>query len=129
MKNSPSLMMRILVVEDHPVVRELLCKLLAQQTDVATVTGCDDGQEAVRLLRGGLEINLLLTDYQMPVMGGLDLTRQALALRPAIRVIVLSFCPEKIVRAKALAAGARECLSKEGDFEELLTAMRAVHAA
>lgn len=129
MKNCPSLMMRILVVEDHPVVRDLLCKLLIQQTDVATATAAADGQEAIQLLKKGLEINILLTDYEMPVMDGLKLTRRVLALMPEMRIVVLTFCPPALAQPKVLAAGAKVCLSKDGDFEELLTAIRAVHAA
>ncbi|RVT98504.1 response regulator transcription factor [Mucilaginibacter limnophilus] len=128
MVNSPFLMMKVLVVDDHQVVREGLCQLLSAQPDMEVVANAADGRAALDLLNDGLQLNLLLTDMNMPGMDGLELTRRSTKLRRGLRVIVLTLHPLLAVKPRVLAAGAKDCVSKDGSIDELLTAIRAVHA-
>jgi DNA-binding NarL/FixJ family response regulator len=122
-------MINVVVVDDHKIVRDGLCKLLSDQMDIKVMASVATGDAAMILLNQGLAANMLLTDLNMPIMDGLELTRQALAFRKNLRIIVLTFQPLIAVKPYAIAAGAKACLSKDGDLDELLTAMRAVHAA
>jgi DNA-binding NarL/FixJ family response regulator len=122
-------MMKILVVDDHQVVREGLCKLLSGQPDMEVVANAADGQAAMDLLQSGLQLDFLLTDINMPRMDGLELTRQSTRLRKGLQVMVLTFYPLLAVKPRALDAGAKDCFSKDCGIDELLAAIRAVHAA
>jgi DNA-binding NarL/FixJ family response regulator len=120
--------MNVLVVEDHKIVRDLLCTLLATEQDVEVVTGAENGQQALQLLNNGLQADVVVTDINMPVMNGLELTRKLTMLRPDIEVIILTYVPKSVACKSALAAGAKHCLSKDGGLDELLAALRSVHA-
>lgn len=122
-------MIKIMVVDDHPIVRESLCRLFSAQDDMEVRAEAADGQAALQLLKEGLQINLLLTDLNMPLMDGLELTRQAVALQEDLRVIILTFHAQPVVKQSALAAGAKACLSKDDDLAVLLSTIRSVHAA
>nr|WP_294791610.1 response regulator transcription factor [uncultured Mucilaginibacter sp.] len=118
-----------MVVDDHAIVRESLCELLSAQGDIKVQAAATDGQAALQLLQDGLQINLLLTDLSMPLMDGLELTRRAISLNAELRVVVLTFHTQPIVKQLTLAAGAKACLSKDDGLPKLLDTIRAVHAA
>jgi DNA-binding NarL/FixJ family response regulator len=121
-------MIRILVVDNHDVVRDGLCEFLAAQAGIEVAARASNGHAAMLLLNDGLEVNFVLTDIHMPHMDGIELTRQIAALDKGVNVIVLTFYSHPQVKQRVLAAGAKECLSKDGDLEDLLTAIRTVHA-
>ncbi|WP_345100405.1 response regulator transcription factor [Mucilaginibacter panaciglaebae] len=122
-------MMRIIVVDDHPVVRNGLCQLLGGQDDIEILASAADGDATLALLKSGIQANMVLTDLNMRGMDGWELTRQLTALNPALFVIILTLHPQIAVKQRALAAGAKDCLSKDGDIDELLSALRAAHAS
>jgi DNA-binding NarL/FixJ family response regulator len=119
-------MIEIMVVDDHPIVREGLCQLLSAQDDIVVRAEAADGQAALQLIKEGLQINVLLTDLNMPLMDGLELTRQAVAFKLDLHVIILTFYAQRVVKQRALAAGAKACLCKDDNLADLLDTIRAV---
>ncbi|MFD2145900.1 response regulator [Mucilaginibacter antarcticus] len=119
--------MNVIVVDGHTVVRTILCQLLANELDIETVTGADSGQAALQLLSNGLQANIIITGVNLPGMNGYDLTRKIVALKQGPKVIVLTSLPKRMSCEMALEAGAKECLSKDGNYAELLAAVRKVH--
>ena len=117
--------LKIIVVDDHASVREGLRAFLDSQSDLEVVGAVSNGNDVLTILNSGFEAEVLLTDYYMPVIDGLELIRQALSIRPSLKVIMLSTHPMKSLKEKALAAGAKACLDKKGDLRELLAAIRA----
>jgi two-component system response regulator DesR len=120
--------MRILVVEDHAIVRDLLCKLLNDQPDMDIVAGVANGAAALSLLSTGIHADIVLTDLNMPGMSGLELTKSVVQLDSSTHVIILTMQPLMMVRERALLAGASECLSKDGSFSDLLACIRLIHS-
>jgi DNA-binding NarL/FixJ family response regulator len=122
-------MMKIMVVEDHALVRNLLCQLLAAEPDVELARGAPDGEEALRLLQEEQHPDIVLTDLNLPGMDGLELTRRALTLDQDLRVVILTLQRDFGLRQRSLTAGAKDCVLKDGSFADLLAAIRAVHTA
>ena len=118
-------MIRIVVVEDHPVVRVGLERLLAAEADIEIVGTAQNGAEAVELLEG-LPCDVVLMDLSMPVMDGVEATSRIVAAHDgAVRVVVLtSFSAREDVIA-ALDAGASGYLLKDAEPQELLAGVRA----
>jgi len=115
--------LRVLLVDDHKVMREGLAALIAEEKDMKIVGQAGDGREAVKLARE-LEPDVVIMDVAMPVMPGDEATRRIKAELPQIRVVALSMFAEPGVREKMLGAGAEIYLPKTGPSEELLAAIR-----
>jgi len=118
-------MINILVVDDHKLVREGICQLVAGQVDMQVVATADNGQTALDLLSQNLKVDLLLTDLNMPFMSGLELTQRALANYDGLQILVLSMHCSPSTSQKLIAAGARACLAKD-DGNELLSSIRLI---
>jgi DNA-binding NarL/FixJ family response regulator len=118
---------RILVVEDHHVVRQGLVALLNTVPDMIVVAEGADGKQAVDLFRQH-EPDVTLMDLRMPNMGGVDAVVQIRQDYPAARIIVLTTFDGDEDIYRALQAGARAYLLKGMFGEELMDAIRAVHA-
>jgi DNA-binding NarL/FixJ family response regulator len=122
---------RILLVDDHAPFRASLGALLARQPGLQVVGEAADGAQAVAAIRLGAadaQPDLVLMDLEMPVLGGLEATRQLLALRPDLRVLGLSSHDDPPFAAALLAAGAQGYLLKDDPLPELLQAIHAVAA-
>lgn len=118
---------RVLIVDDHAVVRGGLSKFLQVHKDLELVGEAENGAEAVRLTRQ-LQPNVVLMDLKMPEMDGVAATREIRSKHPSVRVIVLtSFAEDNMVQG-ALQAGATGYLLKNVSGAELATAIRAAHA-
>jgi len=116
---------RLVVVEDHPVVRVGLERMLGNEQDMQIVGTAENGAEAVELL-DRVDADVVLMDLSMPVMDGIEATRRIVAAHDgAVRVVVLtSFSAREDVIA-ALDAGASGYLLKDAEPQELLAGVRA----
>ena len=118
---------RILVVDDHPLLRQGIAGLVADQSDMSLVAEASDGREAIQQFRAHRP-DVALMDIQMPDMNGLD---AIIAIRnefPEARIIVLTTYTGDVQVLRALKAGARGYLLKNSLHKELLETIRAVHA-
>jgi DNA-binding NarL/FixJ family response regulator len=118
---------RVLVADDHPVVRMGLVSLIKSQADMAVVAEAGNGKEAIELYRQHRP-DLLMMDVRMPVMTGVDATVALRAEFPDSRILILTTyeADEDIVRT--LRAGAQGYLLKDSAGPEMLEAIRAIHA-
>ena len=122
-----SVPIRILVVDDHPLLREGIAALVGGQADMTLVAECSNGREAVQAFRTHVP-DVTLMDLQMPEMGGLDAIGAIRGEFPDARVIVLTTYSGDVQVVRALQAGARAYLLKNQVHKELLDTIRAVHA-
>jgi DNA-binding NarL/FixJ family response regulator len=118
---------RILLADDHKILREGLRSLLAQLPDVAVVGEAADGEAAIALARQ-LRPDLIIMDVVMPGTDGIAATRQIHAECPATKVIALSMHSDRRYVSEMVRAGALGYLVKDGSFEELQQAIRGVMA-
>jgi two-component system NarL family response regulator len=116
---------RVLVADDHPVVRAGLAAILATEPDIAVIAEAGTGGEAVELHRRH-QPELTLMDLRMPEMGGVEATRAICREFPAARIIVLTTYDGDEDIHRALQAGARGYLLKHMLRRELVAAVRAV---
>ena len=116
---------RILIADDHKIVRDGLRALLEREPDFRVVGEASNGREAVEVARE-LVPDVLITDLVMPVLNGIDATRQIVAEQPQVRVMTLSMHSDRRFVTDMLQAGAVAYLRKESAFEELAEAIRAV---
>ncbi|HXA75491.1 MAG TPA: response regulator transcription factor [Candidatus Acidoferrales bacterium] len=118
---------RILVVDDHPVVREGVDALVRRQRDMRIVAQATNGREAIQQFRAQRP-DVTLMDLQMPEMNGLDALMALRAEFPEARIIVLTTYAGDTQVLRAIKAGARAYLLKNALHKELLDTIRAVHA-
>jgi NarL family two-component system response regulator LiaR len=117
---------RVLVVDDHAIVRKGICALLATEQGIEVMGEAKEGEEAV-CKTARLRPEVVLMDLVMPGMDGLEAIRRILADRPEVRILVLtSFAGDDKVFA-AIRAGALGYLLKDSGPEELVQAIRQVH--
>jgi DNA-binding NarL/FixJ family response regulator len=117
---------RILCIDDHPIVRDGLASIIALQPDMEMAGGAESGAKGLSMFRS-MNPDITLVDLRLPDMSGHELTRQILAHAPEARIIVLTSFEGDADIERALAAGARGYVVKGSAREELLGAIRAVH--
>jgi two-component system, NarL family, response regulator NreC len=118
---------RILLADDHRILREGLISLLEKQPGLKVVGEAEDGRSTVRLTREVLP-DIVVMDIKMPGLNGIEATRQILAENPAIKVIALSMHPDKHFVKAMLLAGASGYLLKYSASQELIKAIELVMA-
>lgn len=118
---------RVVVADDHPVVREGLSAILARQPDMAVAAEAENGEQACERCSAE-QPDVVLMDLRMPGMGGVAATRWIGERYPACHVLVLTTFDGDEEIYQALKAGARGYLLKDAGREELLSAIRGVHA-
>ena len=116
---------RILLADDHRVLRHGLRVLIEKQSDCEVVAEATDGIEAVRLSQK-LRPDVVVMDVSMPRLNGIEATRQIRAALPEVRVLALSMHPHRRMVAEMLRAGASGYLLKDCETSELKTAIRTV---
>jgi len=116
---------RILVVDDHPIVRSGLTSVLSTQADFDVVGEASNGEEAITAA-SRLEPDLVLMDLRMPAKNGVDASAAILAERPSTRVVVLTTYASDGEVLRAIEAGAVGYLLKDVPHDELFRALRAV---
>jgi DNA-binding NarL/FixJ family response regulator len=121
-----SLPIRVLVVDDHVLLRQGIAGILASEAEIALVAEAADGAEAVETF-ARVRPDVTLMDLQMPVLSGIEAIQRIRSGAPQARIIVLTTYPGDVQAVKALKAGASGYLLKSSLIDELLRAIRAVH--
>jgi DNA-binding NarL/FixJ family response regulator len=116
---------RVLVADDHPIVRGGIVGLLADTDDIEVIGEASDGLEAVQLAEE-LGPDLVLMDQRMPGLGGDEATSRILAARPATKVVILTTYESDTSILTAIEAGASGYLLKAAPPEEILAGIRSV---
>ena len=117
--------MKVIIADDHPVVRQGLRQMLAVESDLTVVGEARNGQEVVDLSRR-VPWEVAVLDYNMPGKNGLELIKELRQRYPGRAVLILSMYPEDRYAVRALKAGASGYLTKESAPDELVSAIRKV---
>ncbi len=120
-------MIRVLVVDDHPIVRQGLVSVLGDEDDLEVVGEAGSGREAVARVQR-LQPDVVLLDLEMPDLDGVDAIPQLLALRPGLGIVVFTAYDTDERVLGAVRAGARGYLLKGASAEEIARGIRSVHA-
>lgn len=120
-------MIRVLLADDHKIVRAGLKELLSETGDIAVAGEANDGTEALARIREG-EYDVAVLDMSMPGRSGIDLIRQVKQEKPRLPILVLSMHSEEQYAVRALKAGASGYLTKESAADQLVTAIRRIAA-
>lgn len=129
-------MIRVLVCDDHQIVRQGIRQMLADAVDIALVAEAEDGPAALRLIRDAnapgvaadARLHVVLMDIAMPNRDGLDVLRQIKGEFPKLPVLMLSTYPDKQYAVRSLKLGAAGYLNKSADSETMTGAIRKVAA-
>jgi two-component system, NarL family, invasion response regulator UvrY len=117
-------MIRILLVDDHPVARQGIRTVLTDRVKDAVVGEAADASSALAQVQSG-EWDLLIADISLPGMSGLELLKEVKRLHPALPTLVLSMHPASQFARRAISAGAIGYLTKDSDLEEFVAAIDA----
>jgi two-component system invasion response regulator UvrY len=117
---------KIVIADDHPIVRAGLKQILADASDIEVVAEASDGHEILKLIRKG-GVDVVLLDISMPGLMGLDALKQMNAENPKLPILVLSMHPEEQYAIRALKAGASGYLTKAAAPEQLIGAIQKVY--
>lgn len=118
-------MIKVLVVDDHDLVRMGITRMLADISGIKVIGEAASGEDALRLARE-LSPQVVLMDVKMPGIGGLEATRKLLRQDPGIRVLAVTVCDEEPFPSRLLKAGAAGYLTKGAALEEMVRAIRVV---
>jgi two-component system invasion response regulator UvrY len=118
-------MIRVLVADDHAVVRRGLVQILAEAPDMVVAGEASTGREVLQAVWKH-DYDVLVLDIAMPEGGGLEVLQQLQTLKPDLRVLILSMYPERQYAVRALKTGAAGYLTKESVPDELIAAIRKV---
>ena len=119
-------MIKIVIADDHPIVRAGLKQILADASDIEVVAEAGDGHEILKLIRKG-GVDVVLLDISMPGLMGLDALKQMSLENPKLPILVLSMHPEEQYAIRALKAGASGYLTKAAAPEQLIGAIQKVY--
>ncbi|HQV41786.1 MAG: UvrY/SirA/GacA family response regulator transcription factor [Moraxellaceae bacterium] len=118
-------MIKVLVVDDHDLVRMGITRMLSDITGISVVGEAANGEDCLRVSRE-LDPHVVLMDIKMPGIGGLEATRKLLQQSPDVRVLAVTVCDEEPFPSRLLKAGAAGYLTKGAALEEMVHAIRAV---
>ena len=116
---------RILIVDDHALIRRGLADLLRYEKDLAVVGEASDGEAAVAVATE-LKPDVVVMDLMMPVMDGVEATRRIKAVLPEAKILILTTFGTSVDVARAIAAGASGAIMKDASMEDQLNAIRTV---
>lgn len=120
-------MIRVLVVDDHELVRSGITRMLTDNPDIEVIGQASSGEEAVDFVRKDAP-DIVLMDIRMPGIGGLEATRRILRIDDAIRVIVVTACADDPYPTRVMQAGATAYITKGADIKEMVRAIRMAHS-
>jgi two-component system invasion response regulator UvrY len=118
-------MIRVLIADDHTLVRKGLKQILLETKDIGEVDEAKDGKETVNIV-GRKKYDLVLLDISLPGRSGIEVLKQIKCLKPKLPVLILSMHPEEQYAVRSLRAGAAGYLTKESAPDELIDAIRKV---
>jgi two-component system invasion response regulator UvrY len=118
-------MVNVIIVDDHPIVRQGLKQILSEEPDISAFGEARNSQEVLELIRKK-DWDIVVLDITMPGRGGLDVLKEIKHERPKLPVLILSIHPEDQYAVRALKAGASGYLNKESAPEELVRAIRKI---
>jgi two-component system invasion response regulator UvrY len=118
-------MIRVLIADDHAIVREGLKQIVADTLDIIVAGEAKDGHEALDMISKN-NYDVVLLDISMPGMSGLDVLKQLRSQKPQLRILILSIYPEEQYAVRTLKAGASGYLTKDSAPDELVAAIRKV---
>lgn len=116
---------RVLILDDHPVVREGLARLIAHEPDLMVCAQCSEGPEALAQL-GPARPDVAVVDISLPGINGLEVIKTLLARRPGLPILVVSLHDENVYAERALRAGARGYVMKRESADRVVEALRKV---
>jgi len=114
---------RVLLVDDHRLVRHVLARVICAEPDIEVVGEGSNGQEALVLTRE-IVPDVILMNVRLPVLNGVEATRAILAEFPGIHVIGMTLVDNSAESQAIREAGATACVSKSGPMEDLIRAIR-----
>ena len=120
-------MIRVLLADDHKIVRDGLKRILAATVDLQVAGEAGDGDALLRLAKSA-DYDVAVIDLSMPGLSGIALVKRLTAEKPKLRVLVLSMHGEQQYAARALKAGASGYLNKDSAAEQLVSAIRKIAA-
>lgn len=120
-------MIRVLVVDDHDLVRSGIVRLLADSDNIDVVGEANCGEDAVKLCRE-LAPDVVLMDINMPGIGGLEATRKAVRYNPDLKVIAVTACDDGPFATRLMQAGAAGFMSKGAEVNEMVRAVLKVNS-
>lgn len=120
-------MINVLIVDDHPIVREGLSKIVQLEKDIVVSGLAKDACEAIKLM-ATKKIDVVLLDISMPGISGLDIIKDLKSLQSTAKIVMLTMYPEERFAIRALKAGATGYLTKETAPDELIKAVRVVYS-
>jgi DNA-binding NarL/FixJ family response regulator len=120
-------MIRILLADDHEIVRDGLKRILAATGDLQVVDEAANGDQALALVRAN-DYDIAMLDMSMPGLSGIDLIKRLKAEKPALKLLILSMHGEAQYAARALKAGASGYLTKDSAGDQLVLALRKIAA-
>ena len=116
-------MIRILVADDHPIVRKGIIQVLKHISKTFLITEVDNGQDAIKKAVKN-EYEVIMLDISMPIVGGLDVLKQIIKIKPHSKVLMLSTYNESQYIIRSMKLGASGYLTKSGAADELETAIK-----
>lgn len=120
-------MIRVLVVDDHELVRSGITRMLADNPDIEVIGEASSGEDAIDSVRKESP-DIVLMDIRMPGIGGLEATRRILRIDDAVRVIVVTACADDPYPTRVMQAGASAYITKGADIREMVRAIRMAHS-
>ena len=118
-------MIKVLIVDDHPIVRQGLQQILKETVDIVVAGEVGNGAEVLKTVMEN-EVDVILLDIAMPGRNGLEIMREVKQIKPEVRVLILSTYPEEQYAVRAIKDGAAGYLTKESAPDELINAIHKV---
>ena len=119
-------MIKVLLVDDHRLIRSCFTDVLGKDPELAIVAEAGNGEEAIRLVRSHRP-DVVLMDVSMPGIGGLEATRRISQSFPDTRIIALTMCGDDPFPSRLLEAGATGYITKGSNIEEVIDAIKSVN--
>lgn len=120
-------LINVILVDDHDLVRSGIRRILDDVPGIKVIGEARSGEESVKVVRK-LKPQVVLMDVKMPGIGGFEATRKILRVDPDIKVLVVTICNNDLYPARLLQIGASGYITKGSTMEEMIQAIRAVHA-